>query len=85
VAVTCEAAPHHFALSDEAVQSFDTNLKMSPPLRSARHVAALKAALADGTADAIATDHAPHTIQDKESRSSTTRRTASWGWRPPTG
>lgn len=66
VAVTCEAAPHHFALSDEAVQSFDTNVKMSPPLRSSRHVAALKAALADGTVDAIATDHAPHTIQDKE-------------------
>jgi dihydroorotase len=66
VAVTCEAAPHHFALSDEAVQSFDTNVKMSPPLRSARHLAALKAALADGTVDAIATDHAPHTIQDKE-------------------
>src|SRR5512138_682547 len=66
VAVTCEAAPHHFALTDEAVRSFDTNLKMSPPLRSQRHVAALKAALADGTIDAIATDHAPHTIQDKE-------------------
>jgi dihydroorotase len=66
VAVTCEAAPHHFALSDQTVQSFDTNLKMSPPLRSERHVTALKTALADGTIDAIATDHAPHTIQDKE-------------------
>ena len=64
--VTCEAAPHHFALSDEAVKSFDTNTKMSPPLRSARHVEAVKAGLADGTIDAIATDHAPHTIQDKE-------------------
>ncbi|HSB78231.1 MAG TPA: dihydroorotase [Candidatus Methylomirabilis sp.] len=64
--VTCEAAPHHFALSDEAVTSFSTNTKMSPPLRSARHVAAVKAALRDGTIDAIATDHAPHTIQDKE-------------------
>jgi dihydroorotase len=64
--VTCEAAPHHFALSDEAVRSFDTNAKMSPPLRSARHVEAVKAGLRDGTIDAIATDHAPHTIQDKE-------------------
>jgi len=66
VRVTCEAAPHHFALTDQAVQSFDPNLKMSPPLRSERHVAALREALADGTADAIATDHAPHTLQDKE-------------------
>jgi dihydroorotase len=64
--VTCEAAPHHFALSDEAVRSFDTNTKMSPPLRSSRHVEAVKAGLRDGTVDAIATDHAPHTIQDKE-------------------
>lgn len=64
--VTCEAAPHHFALSDEAVRSFDTNAKMSPPLRSSRHVEAVKAGLRDGTIDAIATDHAPHTIQDKE-------------------
>ncbi|HTU01943.1 MAG TPA: dihydroorotase [Candidatus Sulfotelmatobacter sp.] len=66
LAVTCEAAPHHFALTDEAIHSFSTNLKMSPPLRSARHVAAVKAALADGTIDAIATDHAPHVLQDKE-------------------
>lgn len=64
--VTCEAAPHHFALTDEAVRSFDTNAKMSPPLRSDRHVEAVKAGLRDGTVDAIATDHAPHTIQDKE-------------------
>lgn len=64
--VTCEAAPHHFALTDEAVRSFDTNTKMSPPLRSNRHVEAVKAGLRDGTIDAIATDHAPHTIQDKE-------------------
>jgi dihydroorotase len=64
--VTCEAAPHHFAVTDEAVKSFSTNTKMSPPLRSARHVEAVKAALRDGTIDAIATDHAPHTIQEKE-------------------
>ncbi|HEX7513776.1 MAG TPA: dihydroorotase [Candidatus Methylomirabilis sp.] len=64
--VTCEVAPHHFALSDEAVMSFDTNAKMSPPLRSSRHVEGVKAGLRDGTIDAIATDHAPHVIQDKE-------------------
>ncbi len=64
--VTCEVCPHHFALTDDAVRSFSTNAKMSPPLRSARHVEAVKAALRDGTIDAIATDHAPHTVQEKE-------------------
>jgi dihydroorotase len=64
--VTCEVCPHHFALSDDAVRSFSTNAKMSPPLRSTRHVEAIKAALRDGTIDAIATDHAPHTLQEKE-------------------
>jgi dihydroorotase len=53
-------------VTDEAVKSFSTNTKMSPPLRSARHVEAVKAALKDGTIDAVATDHAPHTIQEKE-------------------
>jgi len=64
--VTCEVTPHHFSLTDDAVRSFNTNTKMAPPLRSDRHVDAIKAALKDGTIDAIATDHAPHTIQDKE-------------------
>ncbi len=64
--VTCEVTPHHVAMTDEAVRTFSTNTKMSPPLRSARHVEAIKAALRDGTIDAIATDHAPHTIQEKE-------------------
>ena len=64
--VTCEVAPHHFALSDEAVMSFDTNAKMSPPLRSSRHVEGVKAGLRDGTIDAIATDHAPHSPVEKE-------------------
>jgi dihydroorotase len=64
--VTCEVCPHHFALTDEAVRTFSTNAKMSPPLRSARHLEALKVGLRDGTIDAIATDHAPHTIQEKE-------------------
>jgi dihydroorotase len=64
--VTCEVCPHHFALTDDAVRAFSTNAKMSPPLRSARHVEAIRVALRDGTIDAIATDHAPHTVQEKE-------------------
>jgi dihydroorotase len=64
--VTCEAAPHHFTLTDEAVESFDTNLKMNPPLRAKADVQAMKEALRDGIIDVIATDHAPHTIDDKE-------------------
>jgi dihydroorotase len=64
--VTCEAAPHHFTLCDEAVKSFDTNLKMSPPLRTKKDVQAIKEALRDGIIDVIATDHAPHTIDEKE-------------------
>ena len=64
--VTCEAAPHHFTLTDEAVESFDTNLKMNPPLRTKADVQAMKEALRDGIIDVIATDHAPHTIDDKE-------------------
>jgi dihydroorotase len=64
--ITCEAAPHHFALSDEAVESFDTNLKMSPPLRTKADVQAIKEALRDGIIDVIASDHAPHTIDEKE-------------------
>jgi dihydroorotase len=64
--VTCEAAPHHFTLCDEAVKSFDTNLKMSPPLRTKKDVQAIKEALLDGIIDVIATDHAPHTIDEKE-------------------
>src|SRR5436305_2274434 len=58
--VTCEVAPHHWTLSDEAVQDYDTNTKMSPPLRSQDHIEAIVEGLRDGTIDAIATDHAPH-------------------------
>ncbi|MCK8817793.1 dihydroorotase [Natroniella sulfidigena] len=65
VDVSCEAAPHHFALTDELITSFDTNTKVNPPLRSAADVAAIKEGLADGTIDIIATDHAPHTIEEK--------------------
>lgn len=63
--VTCEVAPHHWALTDEAVQDYDTNTKMSPPLRSPDHVAAIMEGLRDGTVDMIATDHAPHHADEK--------------------
>jgi dihydroorotase len=63
--VTCEAAPHHWTLTDEAVQEYDTNTKMSPPLRSQDHVEAIIEGLHDGTIDAIATDHAPHHADEK--------------------
>lgn len=64
--VTCEVAPHHFSLTDEACLGFDANAKVNPPLRSADHVEAVREAIADGTVDAIATDHAPHAKTDKE-------------------
>ncbi|WP_319587551.1 dihydroorotase [uncultured Desulfobulbus sp.] len=66
VRVTAETAPHYFTLTDEAVLGYDTNTKMNPPLRSEADREAIKAALADGTLDAIATDHAPHSILEKE-------------------
>jgi dihydroorotase len=65
VHVTCEVTPHHIALGDESVQSFSTNLKMNPPLRPSAHREALIAGIADGTIDAIATDHAPHHFDEK--------------------
>ncbi len=64
--VTGEAAPHHFSLVDADVGDYDTRAKMNPPLRSARDREAVRAALADGTLDAIATDHAPHGASDKD-------------------
>jgi len=60
IRVTCEVAPHHFTLTDEAVIQYGTNAKMNPPLRSAQDVEAVCAGIADGTVDALATDHAPH-------------------------
>jgi dihydroorotase len=63
--VTCEVTPHHWTLTDEAVEGYDTNTKMNPPLRSTDHVAALLEGLRDGTIDAIATDHAPHHADEK--------------------
>ncbi len=65
VRVTCEVAPHHFTLTDEAVRGYNTNAKMNPPLRSEEDRQALLKGLADGTVDAIATDHAPHHLDEK--------------------
>jgi dihydroorotase len=64
--VTCEVTPHHFLLTDEHVGLYDTNAKMCPPLRSAADRDALIEALLDGVVDAIATDHAPHAVHEKE-------------------
>jgi dihydroorotase len=64
--VTAEVTPHHLTLTDEATLGYDTNTKVAPPLRSAADVAACRAALADGTIDVIATDHAPHAQHEKD-------------------
>lgn len=64
--VTCEVTPHHFTLTDRMLETFDPNFKMNPPLRGDEDLAAIKQALKDGTIDAIATDHAPHAIWEKE-------------------
>ncbi len=64
--VTCEVTPHHLIFSDEDLTTFDTHLKMNPPLRSKKDIEALKAALQDGTIDVIASDHAPHSIEEKD-------------------
>jgi hypothetical protein len=66
--ITCEVTPHHFTLIDEDMREYDSNYKMNPPLRSAADREAILVALADGTVDAIATDHAPHL--------------GLWGWKP---
>lgn len=63
--VTCEVTPHHWTLTDAAVEGYDTSTKMNPPLRSRDHVDAILQALRDGTIDAIATDHAPHHADEK--------------------
>jgi dihydroorotase len=64
--VTCEVTPHHFTLIDENVGEYDTRFKMNPPLRSATDREAILVALADGTVDSIATDHAPHAAHEKQ-------------------
>jgi dihydroorotase len=63
--VTCEVAPHHWTLTDSAVENYDTNTKMSPPLRSQDHIDAILEGLSDGTIDTIASDHAPHHADEK--------------------
>ena len=64
--VTAEATPHHLLLTEAACMTFDSNYKMSPPLRTAADVEALRAGVADGTIDSLATDHAPHAVEEKE-------------------
>jgi dihydroorotase len=66
IRVTAEVAPHHFSLTDDLLKSFDTNYKMNPPLRTQEDVDAMIEGLKDGTIDCIASDHAPHSIEEKE-------------------
>jgi dihydroorotase len=66
VEVSCEASPHHLLLTDQAVRTLDTNMKMNPPLRSEEDRQAVIAALRSGTIDCVATDHAPHAREEKE-------------------
>ncbi len=66
IRVTAEACPHHFSLTEEAVRGYNTLAKMNPPLRTWEDVQAIKEGLRDGTIDVIATDHAPHAVQDKQ-------------------
>ncbi|MBI1861369.1 MAG: dihydroorotase [Deltaproteobacteria bacterium] len=66
IQVTAEVTPHHLTLTDDAVIHYDTNTKVAPPLREKRDVDALREALSDGTIDTLASDHAPHSIEDKE-------------------
>jgi dihydroorotase len=66
IRVTAEVCPHHLSLTEDAVEGYNTNAKMNPPLRTAEDVAALQEALRDGTIDVVATDHAPHHYDEKE-------------------
>jgi dihydroorotase len=69
--VTAEVTPHHLLLTDELVRSYDPRLKVNPPLRTAEDVEAVRQGLADGTIDVVATDHAPHPVEDKD---------CEWAW-----
>jgi dihydroorotase len=64
--VTAEVTPHHLVFTDEDLLRYDTNLKVNPPLRTAEDRTALRAGLVDGTIDIVATDHAPHAVEEKE-------------------
>jgi dihydroorotase len=66
VRVTADVTPHHLTFTDEDLRDYDTNLRVNPPIRSAEDRDALRAAVRDGTVDAVATDHAPHAREDKE-------------------
>ena len=66
ISVTCETGPQYFSLTDAALVDYDTNAKVNPPLRTADDVEAIKQGLVDGTIDVIATDHAPHSLEDKQ-------------------
>lgn len=67
IKVTAEVTPHHFTLTDDALKSYDTNFKMNPPLRTKEDIEAIIKGLKDGTIDCIASDHAPHSLEEKES------------------
>ena len=66
IEVTCETCPHYFTLTEEAVLGFNTKAKVNPPLRTKEDLAAVKKGLSDGTIDAISTDHAPHSVEEKD-------------------
>ncbi|EFK97482.1 Dihydroorotase, partial [sediment metagenome] len=66
IRITAETAPHYFSLTEEDVGNYNTHAKMNPPLRSEHDRQAIRQALADGTLDAIATDHAPHSVLEKD-------------------
>lgn len=66
IRVTAEVTPHHFTLTDDAVKTYDTNTKMNPPLRTKKDIEAIIEGLKDGTIDTIASDHAPHSVEEKE-------------------
>jgi len=67
IKVTAEVTPHHFTLTDDALKTYDTNFKMNPPLRTKDDIDAIIKGLKDGTIDCIASDHAPHSLEEKES------------------
>lgn len=67
IKVTAEVTPHHFTLTDDALKSYNTNMKMNPPLRTQEDIDAIIKGLKDGTIDCIASDHAPHSLEEKES------------------
>jgi dihydroorotase len=66
VAVTCETCPHYFCLTDDDVRSYDTSMRVNPPLRSAGDLKAIREGLRDGTIDVVASDHAPHSLEEKQ-------------------